>query len=170
MNPDDPKSPAPGMPVPVDIEAVYQQILESLATSSQNSEGFRVLHVASSQVSADELYHSIKVMARAVGTYVARLHDGVSCADKARAMKTSTGILLTTPEALEAFVVVRAQQLPSLFGHLEYLIVEESNAVVEPGQTLKLQSTLNRISSLEINGSPKRIVVSTTARNAAHIQ
>ncbi|MFC2082816.1 DEAD/DEAH box helicase [Candidatus Bipolaricaulota bacterium] len=159
FNPDDPKSPTPRVPVPVDIEAVYQQILESLATSSQNSEGFRVLHVESSQISADEHYQSIKEMARAVGLRVTRLHDGVSCADKARAMKTPTGILLTTPEALEAFVVIRAQQLPSLFGQLEYLIVEESNAVVEPGQTLKLQSTLSRI-DLATKSSPRRIALS----------
>ena len=169
LNPDDLKSPASGMHVPVDIEAVYKPILESLPARAQNLEGFRVLHIASCRMSAEEHYEGIDEMAKRAGVRVVRLYDGVSCADKARSMKTPTGILLTTPEALEAFVVIRAPQLLSLFGHLEYLVVEESDAGMQSKRARKLQSTLSRINPTSAT-LPRRIVLSTDARGAAKAQ
>ena len=157
------------LPMRDKIEAIYMAILTRLATSSKEAAGFRVLHISPIQVLIDEHYERIDEMAGLVDLPVARLHDDVSCADKARALKSPAGILLTTPAALEAFVVIRASQLPTLFGHLEYVIVEESDGVVQSERDRKFQNTLNRI-DLATKSSPRRIVLTTTVGDERAVQ
>ncbi|MFC2079063.1 hypothetical protein ACFLSZ_03690 [Candidatus Bipolaricaulota bacterium] len=144
------------------IDAVYMAVLTQLATPLRDVAGFLVLHVSPHRTSVDAHYERIGEMARLVDIPATRWHDEVPCADKARALESPTGILLTTLEALEAFVTIRASQLPMLFGSLEYLIVEQSGTVTQRERGSLLQTVLSRI-GFPAETSPRCIVLGTTS-------
>ena len=62
-----------------------------------------------------------------------------------RARASPEGILLTTPESLEAILVRRGGEAGRLFAALRYLVVDETHAFMDAERGRQLQSLMNRI-------------------------
>lgn len=72
-------------------------------------------------------------------------HGDVSQSTKARFIKKPAGVLLITPEALEATLCNRGSALPRLFGKLQSLVIDELHAFIGEERGKQLQSILHRI-------------------------
>jgi len=142
-------------------EAVYMPILTELAAAATDTVGFKVLYISPLRALIDDQFERISEIANLVDVPVTRWHGDVSGADKARALRSPAGIILTTPESLEAFFVLRRSHLPRLFGSLKYLIVDELHAFMPSERGRQLQSLMNRL-DLVIGSSPRRIALSAT--------
>jgi len=55
------------------------------------------------------------------------------------------GILLITPESLEALFVVHGQRIPSLFASIQHVVIDELHAFIGAERGRQLQSLLHRI-------------------------
>jgi ATP-dependent Lhr-like helicase len=126
-------------------EAVYMPILTELAAAATDTVGFKVLYISPLRALIDDQFERISEIAELVDVPVTRWHGDVSGADKARALRSPAGIILTTPESLEAFFVLRRSHLPRLFGSLKYLIVDELHAFMPSERGRQLQSLMNRL-------------------------
>ncbi|MFC2094956.1 DEAD/DEAH box helicase [Candidatus Bipolaricaulota bacterium] len=141
-------------------EAVYMPILSEIGTSEQEV-GFQVLYLSPLRALIDDQYERISEMASQVDVAVARWHGDVARSDKARTQRSPAGVLMTTPESLEAFFVLRSGSMQRLFGTLKYIIVDELHAFMPSERGRQLQSQLNRLDILT-GSTPRRIALSAT--------
>jgi ATP-dependent Lhr-like helicase len=72
-------------------------------------------------------------------------HGDVSQGTKARFLKKPTGVLLITPEALEATLCNRGSSLSRLFGKMEAFVIDELHAFIGEERGKQLQSLLHRM-------------------------
>src|ERR1700760_3522778 len=85
----------------------------------------------------------------------------VSESVKARSRKNPSGILLITPESLEAMLVRRGKEIARLFRGLSYLVIDEMHVFLDDPRGKQLQSILHRI-DLAANARPVRVGLSAT--------
>jgi ATP-dependent Lhr-like helicase len=88
-------------------------------------------------------------------------HGDISSSRKARFFKKPTGVLLITPESLEAMLCNRGAQIPQLFSNLAYVVVDELHAFIGTERGKQLQSLMQRIDAA-IGRKAPRIGLSAT--------
>lgn len=71
-------------------------------------------------------------------------HADVSAARKAKFARAPEGVLLITPESLEAMLCNRGSAIAGLFRHLRYLIIDELHAFIGSERGKQLQSLMHR--------------------------
>ena len=88
-------------------------------------------------------------------------HGDVAQSHKARMMKKPSGILQITPESLEAMLLHKHAAVPTLFGDLRFVVIDEVHSLLRGdrgGQTLCLIERLSRLAGV----NPRRIGLSAT--------
>lgn len=88
-------------------------------------------------------------------------HGDISGSRKSKFLKKPTGVLLITPESVEALFVNHGTAIPQLFGKLLYIVVDELHSFIGSERGQQLQSLLHRI-ELAINRKVPRIGLSAT--------
>jgi len=88
-------------------------------------------------------------------------HGDVSASKKKKFLKKPTGILLITPESVEALFVNQGTAIPQLFGNLLYIVVDELHSFIGSERGQQLQSLLHRI-EFAIKRKVPRIGLSAT--------
>ncbi|MBG7343834.1 DEAD/DEAH box helicase [Pseudomonas aeruginosa] len=75
-------------------------------------------------------------------------HGDISASRKHRFLKSPKGILLITPESLEALFVNRGTSLAGLFANLRYLVVDELHAFIGSERGKQLQALMHRVETI----------------------
>lgn len=88
-------------------------------------------------------------------------HGDVSASTKTRFMARRHGVLLITPESLEAFLCNRGTSAAAVFGRLTCFVVDELHAFIGSERGKQLQSLLHRIERA-VGRSVPRIGLSAT--------
>lgn len=88
-------------------------------------------------------------------------HGDVSSSLKTKFFKKPEGVLLITPESLEAMLCNRGFSIPTLLAKLKYFVVDELHAFIGSERGKQLQSLIQRIDSA-IKSQPPRIGLSAT--------
>jgi len=142
-------------------EAVFLPILTDLAADAEERVGFRVLYISPLRALIDDQRRRLAEIAKLVDVAVTAWHSDVPQSTKTRAMRKPQGILLTTPESLEAFFVVRGQHMQRLFSPLKFLVVDELHSYLRSERGRQLQSLMHRLEIL--TGHPaRRVALSAT--------
>jgi len=82
-------------------------------------------------------------------------HGDVSATSKQRFFKTPRGVLLITPESLEAMLCNRGTVVATTFSKLMYVIVDELHAFIGSERGKQLQSLMHRIDVLLGRPTPR---------------
>jgi ATP-dependent Lhr-like helicase len=72
-------------------------------------------------------------------------HGDVSASKKHKFLKAPNGVLLITPESLEALFVNRGSSLMGLYQNLRYVVVDELHAFIGSERGKQLQSLMQRV-------------------------
>ena len=72
-------------------------------------------------------------------------HGDISQGVKARARKSPCGVLLITPESLEALFVLRGLEIPKLFAGTRAVVIDELHALLDNERGIQLRSLLTRL-------------------------
>jgi ATP-dependent Lhr-like helicase len=88
-------------------------------------------------------------------------HGDVSATTKTRFLAKRQGVLLITPESLEALLCNRGTSIAAVFGGLTFFLVDELHAFIGTERGKQLQSLMHRIESA-IGQSVPRIGLSAT--------
>jgi ATP-dependent Lhr-like helicase len=88
-------------------------------------------------------------------------HGDVAQSRKGRFWRDPRGVVLITPESLEAFFVLRGPTLPGLLGSLSYIVVDELHSFIGSARGRQLQSLLHRI-ELVVRRRVPRVALSAT--------
>ena len=142
-------------------EAAFLPILTVLAASREERIGFRVLYVSPLRALIDDQYDRLSEIGTLVDVDVTPWHSDVSRSTKARALRKPSGVLLTTPESLEAFFVLRGQEMKRLFAPLMFVVIDELHSFMPSERGRQLQSLMHRL-DLVTGKSVRRVALSAT--------
>jgi ATP-dependent Lhr-like helicase len=92
---------------------------------------------------------------------VCRWHGDASDHHKKKLLAKPSGVLLITPESLEAFFILRGPAMPKLFQHVRYVVIDELHSFIGAERGRQLQSLIHRI-ELSIRRKVPRLALSAT--------
>jgi ATP-dependent Lhr-like helicase len=144
-------------------EAAFLPILSNLARA-RGGGGVEVLCISPLKALIDDQFQRLSLMAAEVDVPVHRWHGDVSAAAKRRFSQSPSGVLIITPESLEAMFVLRSHELTTLFTSLRYVVIDELHAFVGTQRGAQLQSQLHRLERA-LGTQPRRIGLSATIGN-----
>lgn len=142
-------------------EAVLLPVLSSLYRASGTASGAGALCMYPLKALIDDQYDRIVAMAEPVGVAVHRWHGDVPMSHKTKFADAPSGILLTTPESLEAMFVRRPESLRHMFGSVRHVMVDELHSFMSSVRGVQLQSLMRRL-EFAIESVPARIGLSAT--------
>lgn len=143
-------------------EAAFLPIVSRLATESiAPGAGFRAVYVGPLRALINDQFGRMESLCAGLDIQVAKWHGDVSAAAKAKARKQPDGILLITPESLEAILVRRGNEGARLFRALSFVVIDEMHAFLDDPRGKQLQSILYRI-DLASRARPVRVGLSAT--------
>ena len=123
-----------------------------------------IVYVAPLKALINDQYRRMSEISSLCGLPTYIWHGDAPAGQKKRLMKEHAGILMTTPESLESFLVIRGQWCGDHMTPL-CVVVDEFHAFLGNGRGKQLLSLLSRIDALCLmNGrkAPSRIALSAT--------
>jgi ATP-dependent Lhr-like helicase len=142
-------------------EAVFLPLLSAVGVDPNKRAGFRVLYIAPLRALIDDQYRRVRELAELVGVEAFRWHSDVPESEKNRAKRAISGVLMTTPESLEAMLVLRGAEAVKLFAPLSDVVVDELHSFMPSERGVQLQSLLRRL-EVALGQSARRIALSAT--------
>ena len=140
-------------------EAAFVPIASALAGGGAT--GVAALCVSPLKALINDQARRLEELFEAVALPVHPWHGDVGPKDRREVLDGRGGVLLITPESLEALFVRRGHQVPHLFAGLRYVIVDEFHAFIGSERGVQLQSLLHRLETALRRRIP-RIALSAT--------
>lgn len=140
-------------------EAALLPILTRVAR--EPGKGARVLAVSPLKALINDQYQRLEELGEAVGIPVHRWHGDVAQSSKSRFLKSPSGVLLITPESLEAMFILRGTLIGGLFADLAVVVVDELHAFIGTERGRQLQTLLHRL-ELVLRHRVRRVALSAT--------
>ena len=143
-------------------EAAFFPILTLLDEDPPHSVG--VLYIAPLKALINDQFGRLTELCEEAGIQVTRWHGDVSHAQKRRLLRKPSGILQITPESLESLMINKHMEIPSLFGDLRFIVIDEVHSLLRGDRGMQTFCLIERLCKLaECN--PRRIGLSATIGN-----
>ncbi len=143
-------------------EAAFFPILTLLEENPSASVG--VLYIAPLKALINDQFGRLNELCEEQGIPVYRWHGDVPQTQKRRLLLHPAGILQITPESLESLMINKHMEIPSLFGDLRFIVIDEIHSLLRGDrgwQTFCLIERLCRTAGC----SPRRVGLSATIGN-----
>lgn len=105
--------------------------------------GFGILYISPLKALINDQYRRLESLGDALEMPVTPWHGDVAQSKKLKAKKNPAGILLITPESLEAMLIRNAGWLKQAFAPLAYIAIDEFHAFIGSERGMQLLSLLN---------------------------
>ena len=109
----------------------------------------------------NDQYERLKQFCAKAGLPVYPWHGDISQGVKSQARKDPRGVLLITPESLEALFVLRGLEIPTLFLGTRAIVIDELHALLDNERGVHLRSLLTRL-ELAVGRRIRRVGLSAT--------
>ena len=124
-------------------EAAFLPILTNLLNHDDPSGA--VLYISPLKALINDQWDRLSRLCEQLEIPVVAWHGDISSSKKHRFLKSSEGVLLITPESLEALFVNRGSSLGGVFQNLRYIDVDELHAFIGSERGKQLQSLMHRV-------------------------
>ena len=141
-------------------EAVFLPILTNILKWESVS-GYQVLYISPLKSLINDQYRRLLDMTKDMSINTTPWHGDISSTKKHKSLKDPNGILIITPESLEALFVHHHLKLRKAFGNLKYVVIDELHAFIATERGKQLQSLMSRIENV-IGKHIPRIAMSAT--------
>ncbi|WP_129642666.1 DEAD/DEAH box helicase [Peristeroidobacter agariperforans] len=140
-------------------EAAFLPILTRIANAGEES----ALAIYTSPLKAliNDQWGRLEQLCESLEIPVIPWHGDISQSRKQRFLRHPRGVLLITPESLEAIFVRRGSEAPRLFAEVMYVVVDELHAFIGTERGKQMQSLLHRMEHAATKRIP-RIGLSAT--------
>ncbi len=142
-------------------EAAFFPIITDVLEHPECCESVSVLYIAPLKSLINDQFFRLDELLDMTGIPVTHWHGDVGASHKTKLLKKPEGILQITPESLESMLMNRANDIPRLFGHLRYVVIDEIHSLIGQDRGNQVICQLSRISRL-IGHSPRRVGLSAT--------
>jgi len=140
-------------------EAAFLPICSRLVGAAPR--GIQVLYLSPLKALINDQHGRLEQLCEDLEIPVHRWHGDVDGSKKKRVLKDPRGILLITPESFEAFFVLRGPEVRTVFGGLEFVVIDELHAFMGTERGRQVQSLLHRL-ELALRRRVRRIGLSAT--------
>jgi ATP-dependent Lhr-like helicase len=142
-------------------EAAFFPLISQVLDTPAEGGGFDLLYIGPLKALITDQAGRLEGICHEAELPVVPWHGDVSQSVKTRAMKNPKGILLITPESLEALFVRRGLEIARLFGVTRAVVIDELHTVLDSERGVQLRSLLTRL-ELAIKKPIRRIGLSAT--------
>lgn len=124
-------------------------------------EGLKIIYISPLVALINDQFERILKLCEYMDIPVTSWHGEASKAQKRKLLKDPKGIILITPESLEAMLSLRSQEASHLFKKTEWIIVDEIHSFLDNNRGIQLRSLVERI-KLYMEKEPRFISLSAT--------
>ncbi|MBQ9009990.1 MAG: DEAD/DEAH box helicase [Clostridia bacterium] len=143
-------------------EAAFFPILTLLDEEPSYSVG--VLYIAPLKALINDQFGRLNELCEEAGIPVSRWHGDVSQSQKRKLLRKPSGILQITPESLESLMINKHIEIPSLFGDLRFIVIDEIHSLLRADRGLQTFCLIERLCRLA-GCRPRRVGLSATIGN-----
>jgi ATP-dependent Lhr-like helicase len=145
-------------------EAAWLPICSALVRQRESGEagpGVQALYVSPLKALINDQYDRMTRLCDRLDIGVHRWHGDVAASRKSLVMRAPEGVLLITPESIEAMFVNHGDRVGRVLADLRYVVIDELHSFVGTERGAQLQSLLYRV-ELCVGRSVPRIALSAT--------
>ncbi|MBK9031562.1 MAG: DEAD/DEAH box helicase [Myxococcales bacterium] len=140
-------------------EAAFLPVLSAIADDPGG--GVRAMYVGPLKALINDQFRRVEDLCERMEMPVHRWHGDVAHAQRKALLSSPAGVLLITPESLEAMFILRPTHMPRLFARLAYVVIDEMHAFLGSVRGAQLISQLHRL-RVRAGTDPLRIGLSAT--------
>lgn len=123
-------------------EAAFLPILSKI---DFNESGVQILYISPLIALINDQFYRIEELCKYLDLTVTKWHGEANKTLKDRLIKQPNGIVLITPESLEAMFVNKPFNVKQLFSNLKYVVVDEIHSFIGTDRGIQLKSILSRL-------------------------
>ncbi len=143
-------------------EAAFFPILTLLDENPSRTVG--VLYIAPLKALINDQFGRLNELCEEEGISVTRWHGDAAQSRKRKLLKKPSGILQITPESLESLLINKHMEIPSLFGDLRFIVIDEIHSLLRADRGLQTFCLIERLCKLA-GCDPRRVGLSATIGN-----
>ena len=140
-------------------EAAFFPILTLLDEDPSKTVG--ALYIAPLKALINDQFGRLEELCAEEDIPVWRWHGDVAQSRKRALLRRPSGILQITPESLESLMINKHMEIPSLFGDLRFIVIDEIHSLLRSDRGLQTFCLIERLCALA-GCSPRRIGLSAT--------
>lgn len=125
-------------------EAAFLPIC-SMLVDDNASTGVQVLYLGPLKALINDQWRRLDGLCESLEIPVHRWHGDVTASARQKLIHQPDGILLITPESLEALFVRRGSDVARIFAGLKFVVIDELHAFIGSERGMQLQSLLHRL-------------------------
>ncbi|OPB89690.1 DEAD/DEAH box helicase [Elizabethkingia miricola] len=122
--------------------------LPILSRTDFREEGVKVLYISPLIALINDQFRRVEELCEYLDISVTKWHGEASKSQKDKLLKNPNGIVLITPESLEAMFVNKPYNVKHLFASLEYVVIDEVHSFLGSDRGVQLQSILSRLQKI----------------------
>ncbi|MBU2607641.1 MAG: DEAD/DEAH box helicase [Alphaproteobacteria bacterium] len=143
-------------------EAAFLPLISQvLGDETEVRSGFDLVYIGPLKALINDQTKRLEDICTDVDLPIVPWHGDISASIKSRAEKRPRGILLITPESLEALFIRKGASIPHLFGNAKAVVIDELHTFLDAERGVQLRSLLTRL-ELAISRPVRRIGLSAT--------
>ena len=126
-------------------EAAFLPILSKI---DFNNQGIQVLYISPLIALINDQFYRIEELCKYLDVEVTKWHGEANRSLKEKLIKNPRGIILITPESLEAMFVNAPYNVKTLFSNLKYLVIDEIHSFIGTDRGVQLKSIISRLQQI----------------------
>jgi ATP-dependent Lhr-like helicase len=123
-------------------EAAFLPILSKVNFSNS---GIQVIYISPLIALINDQFYRIEELCKNLDVTVTKWHGEANKTLKDRLIKQPNGIILITPESLEAMFINKPFNIKLLFSDLKYVVIDEIHSFIGTDRGIQLKSILSRL-------------------------
>ncbi len=141
-------------------EAAFLPLVSRVLAGDRQG-GFDLVYIGPLRALINDQFGRLEDLCEALGIPVHPWHGDISQALKSKARKHPSGILLITPESLEAMFVLRGNEVPGVFQGTQAIVIDELHALLDSERGVHLRSLMTRL-EIAVGRRVRRVGLSAT--------
>ncbi|MEO0376189.1 MAG: DEAD/DEAH box helicase [Cyanobacteria bacterium P01_A01_bin.17] len=140
-------------------EAAFLPVFSQLVTHPGKS--IQVIGLSPLKALINDQHRRLAEIGEGLNIPVNAWHGDIASGKKKRVLENPAGVVLITPESLEALFVLRGTQLAELFKDLQYIVIDEMHSFIGSERGRQMQSLMHRV-ELVVGKRVMRVGLSAT--------
>ncbi|RZJ92384.1 MAG: DEAD/DEAH box helicase [Chryseobacterium sp.] len=125
--------------------------LPMLSKIDYKKRGVKILYISPLIALINDQFNRIEELCEYLEIPVTKWHGEAKRSVKDALLKSPDGVVLITPESIEAMLVNAPQNAAKLFAELQYLVIDEIHSFIGTDRGMQLASLISRLSQINIS-------------------
>lgn len=128
------------------------------------NDGLKIIYISPLVALINDQFKRIGELCNYLSINVTSWHGEASKSAKRKLLDNPNGIILITPESIEAMLCLRAGQAKRLFQRVEWILIDEIHGFLDNNRGIQLSSLMERLQKY-IEKAPRYVAMSATLHN-----